>query len=360
MSLEEHEYPMVRCTCRRVINTDHIRYYREMIQNDPVNGGKKALDKIGLFWPCCRDNIINVPPLAKSILTDTKSTILPKEIDLDPSTIIIRNGVNPGAVEKNRRYQLYRREIYTKETKELYQGFKKLYLKKTEHGELVNLIDPIDGYIIMRYWIDLFFPESANDGEVIALMKLMNRDWKISLDKEIKFSYPVYKTEKQEVKNSKGQIEGVTTKDLEVISHNVVEFRPLGLYRNNYVTSLATICNYIWKIKLDQVIRILALIPGKETLVIMINDENQELELFYTPLPLHQIVAKFISHELQWIGKFLRYRTSWPEFKNLEIEYAKFRYIQPIFYNFIVMGEEIIKEVDDPEIINQVTEIIKK
>ena len=54
--LLEHEYPAVRCICKRVVNRGDIEYFRTMVRQDPKNGGQVALDNLGITRICCIDN----------------------------------------------------------------------------------------------------------------------------------------------------------------------------------------------------------------------------------------------------------------------------------------------------------------
>ncbi len=359
--LLEHEYPMVRCQCKREINRNHIEYYRTMIKKDPENGGKIALDKIGLTWWCCRDSIMNVSIQAKSRTTNASNTLLPKEITIDSGTVIIKNQQNPfepgetGKLPK-RRYKLSSRSLATK------GNAAEIALLGSNVESIYSDFNGVAGYLIFTLWTQNKFPKvSTSVAQELALIRFFSKEWKLEVSgDDISYTYLDFHTENIPVKDEKGNIIQSSEKTLEITKKVDVIRELLSLDFDNYISRVRDSANYILRITMDQMVRVLLLLPvtGK-TLVIFLDEDEVEVQLYFSNFPIQRIVSKFKERDFTWIGKFFRLRVEFPFFENIQISLLRFRHRLPTMTNLAEMAVEILPQLTDPEQIKEIKEAIK-
>lgn len=363
--LLEHEYPAVRCICKRVVNRGDIEYFRTMVRQDPKNGGQVALDNLGITRICCIDNIMNVPIINHATYQGDSTTLLPKELGIDGSQIIVKTQQHPFApgeekVTVIRKYKTRDKKIYEKHLRSLYTpNLKLIYYNE---NEIKPIFDPQNLYKLMSLWAAQIIPEAEDSQQIGILYRLTALENKVAVEADkIYYTYILIKPNldikatdeskrvekvengnvvyKKKVFGSKKRPEGL----VERCRQNII-FTGISLYGKNYISRFDKNANFICQLDMDEQTGFLLLIPRNQLIIITLDIETKRIVIKVTELTIKLFIGELIKGGGPWLTNFLN--VNFPDYRELSMSVADLPYTFFSELNLKSIAIEIYKLVN--------------
>lgn len=307
--MDEFEIPQVRCACRRIIRAKDIELYRQYIQQDPVNGGRKALDKLSISWPCCVNSVVNVPRIARGQAIDPSSTLLPREVDVEPSKFLIYNSQRPRGPEQKRVIDL--------------SPFNRPFQRERFFDYSVVKDFGQDIYAVYDFWA--------------SLQPKMPRT-----ERQLKFL----------IQFASNRFVDVKTINMEELNFEYVD-------NSNHESYLQSPANYFLIITLDKQEYVFLYSASVTTQVLSFLNDKLEIFILKTMAQnLPNFVGKFISKDMRFINKLFGYDL--PNYNTVEVKMYRTRVSLPLPTDLLPIIKEILKNEKDPEVIEVTKEIVNK
>lgn len=301
------EIPAVRCGCTRVINTRDIEIYRQYVKQDPINGGELAIKKLGLVYHCCINNVINIPRIQRGQGINPSDTLLPREVDVEPSKFVVYNSQRPRGPEQKRTIDL---SVFNR-TVQPERFFD--YTNVSDFGQ--------DLYAVYDFWSELYPKTEITFRHLRFLIAFAG--------------------------GNKKPTENVEDLLFENIDNNTYE---------SYVQSPA---NYFLVLTCDEQDYVFLYCNSVSTQVLcFINDKLETIVLKTVPQSLPTFLGKFIQKDKRFLNRLFGYDI--PTYTKVEIKMYRLKVYLPLPRDLLPLINQILVKEKDQEVKDALDSILTK